>query len=161
MRKVKVTVETKIAELEIIRIENGNKLRTADIVEAAEPKEAPLHPCFEWRNTIAAHKYREYQARNLVLEVKTFNVETKKDERAYVPVTMADNSESYYQKANALTPSELELALDSFYKKMAGIGETVSQLRRFAEESGDDRLQTVIAIQSALSTANGLAKTLQ
>lgn len=52
-------------ELNRIYKERG-RLDAADVVEESKPKEAPLHPCFEWRDKVAAEKYREHQARNLI-----------------------------------------------------------------------------------------------
>lgn len=41
-------------------------LTPANLVEASKPKSAPLHGAFEWNNTKAAEKYREYQAGHLI-----------------------------------------------------------------------------------------------
>lgn len=35
-------------------------------MEESRPGAAPLHPCFEWNDPIAAEKWREHQARNIV-----------------------------------------------------------------------------------------------
>lgn len=51
-----------------------------DVIEAAQPRSAPLHPYFEWDTKAAAHQYRLHQARYLLraIEVKivTRNGET-------------------------------------------------------------------------------------
>lgn len=52
-------------ELERIYNERG-KIDPADVVDVSRPEDAVLHPCFEWRDEIAAEKYREEQARALV-----------------------------------------------------------------------------------------------
>lgn len=36
------------------------------IVDDARPEDSPLHPAFEWRDDVAAEKYREEQARAMV-----------------------------------------------------------------------------------------------
>lgn len=41
----------------------------ATVVDEARPEEAVLHPCFEWQDEVAAEKYREYQARNVIKNV--------------------------------------------------------------------------------------------
>lgn len=51
-------------ELERIYDERG-KLDPPDIVEESRPDGAVLHPCFEWRDEVAAEKYREEQARHI------------------------------------------------------------------------------------------------
>lgn len=51
-------------ELERIYQQNG-KIDPADIVNESRPETAVLHPCFEWRDEIAAEKWRERQARGI------------------------------------------------------------------------------------------------
>lgn len=52
-------------ELERIYGERG-KIDAADVVDDSRPVDAVLHPCFEWRDDIAAEKYREQQARKIL-----------------------------------------------------------------------------------------------
>ena len=42
----------------------GTDFQPVDIVNAARPKRSPIHSLFEWDNTVAAEKYRVFQARN-------------------------------------------------------------------------------------------------
>lgn len=69
-------------ELDRIYKERG-RLDAADVVEESRPKSAPLHPCFEWRDNVAAEKYREHQARNLINCVVT-KLDTKTGSTAEV-----------------------------------------------------------------------------
>lgn len=50
----------------------GGKLTPKELVEAARDVNSPLHDEFEWNNTKAAQKYREWQARYIIssIEVK-------------------------------------------------------------------------------------------
>lgn len=50
----------------------GGKITPKELVEAARDANSPLHNEFEWNNTIAAQKYREWQARYIIssIEVK-------------------------------------------------------------------------------------------
>ena len=41
-----------------------------DVVDVAKHKEHPLHSHFEWNDSEAAHKYRIYQANQLIASVK-------------------------------------------------------------------------------------------
>lgn len=66
--ETKVDRGTVKAELSRIYSERG-ALRPADVVEDARPDDAPLHPCFEWRDQVAADQYRLYQARHLIRTV--------------------------------------------------------------------------------------------
>lgn len=42
------------------------KLNKKELVEVSRPEEAPLHKDFEWDNEVAAEKYREHQAQNMI-----------------------------------------------------------------------------------------------
>lgn len=51
-------------ELERIYTERG-AINPVDVVDESRPEDAVLHPCFEWRDKIAAEKWREQQARGI------------------------------------------------------------------------------------------------
>lgn len=74
------------AELERIYNENG-AIEPAVVVEQSRPKNAPLHPLFEWDDKAAAQKYREQQARTVIANVVVVG-EPEKDTctRAFVHV---------------------------------------------------------------------------
>ena len=63
-----VSAQTAGNELRRIYADKG-KLDPSDIVDASRPETAPLHPCFEWDDAVAAEKYREVQAGNLVRSI--------------------------------------------------------------------------------------------
>jgi hypothetical protein len=44
----------------------GNKLDPVAVVEAARDKTSPLHDCFTWDNSEAAHQFRLIEARKLI-----------------------------------------------------------------------------------------------
>ena len=68
--------------------ESGEELTPQAVVNASRDEDAPLHKEFEWRDDIAAEKYRCQQAqsmiRNLVIVNATDEEEHPKYERAYV-----------------------------------------------------------------------------
>lgn len=69
-------------ELDRIYRERG-QLSPTDIVDESRPETAVLHPCFEWRDTVAAELYREQQARGIVRCIIT-TAETKQGEPVQV-----------------------------------------------------------------------------
>lgn len=73
--------EVKIVAKELLQIQKSSAVITPKSVvhRAADPK-SPLHKFFEWNNTKAAEKYREYQARQLILSVYIVDSE---DENAF------------------------------------------------------------------------------
>ena len=61
-------------ELERIASEHGGFLKPEDVIEEAKPKGSPLHDCFTWNNSEAAHQYRLQEARNLIRVVVSYDV---------------------------------------------------------------------------------------
>ena len=111
-------------ELNRIYQEKG-RLDAPDIVSESRPESAPLHPCFEWNDTVAAEKYREAQAQGIVrsivvvhenqnnepVEVRAFlNVQ-----ETYRPIEVVVNNEE--QMADLLKSALAELK--AFEKKYA------------------------------------------
>jgi len=60
-----VNAQTAGEELDRIYQKHG-ALTTAEIVNESREETAPLHPCFEWNDAVAAEKYRETQAAEIV-----------------------------------------------------------------------------------------------
>lgn len=76
------------AELERIRKRHGGLLRPVDVVMAATPEDHPLHDYFEWDGPTAAHAYRLWQARQLIMVSVTVLPGAKEEDiRAYVSLT--------------------------------------------------------------------------
>lgn len=77
----------------------GEKITPKLLVDASRDEGALLHSQFEWRDDIAAEKYREVQAagiiRNLVVVVKKPGDTSPTSIRAYVPISEKDNSGVY------------------------------------------------------------------
>ncbi|MBP5423884.1 MAG: hypothetical protein J6Y78_15715 [Paludibacteraceae bacterium] len=77
-------------------IDSDGAVTPARLVEVSKPKDAPLHGEFEWNNTIAAQKYREEQARQIIKNIVIIEVAEEDEEpkqvkcwvnsdRAFVP----------------------------------------------------------------------------
>ena len=56
----------------LLAIEDEGVLRVADVVEAARPKDSPLHECFTWDDGKAAAEYRLEEARRLIRRALVF-----------------------------------------------------------------------------------------
>lgn len=97
-------VSAQTAGEELNRIfETHGKLDPADIVEKSRSESAPLHSCFEWNDAVAAEKYREVQAGDLVRAVVTV-VEQKNSDPATVRAFV--NVENTYQPINIVIKNE-------------------------------------------------------
>jgi spore germination protein YaaH len=55
-----------VKTLQQIAKRNGGYLRPRDVVDAARDEKSPLHNQFEWDDSIASEKYRQWQARALI-----------------------------------------------------------------------------------------------
>lgn len=130
-------VDAQTAGEELHRIyEDKGQLEPADIVDESRPATAPLHTCFEWDDEVAAEKYREVQAGNLIRSITVVHetpthepVEVRafvKPLETYAPIDVVVNSE---EQMDALLKSALS-ELKSFEKKYA----TLSKLGPIFEE---------------------------
>ena len=130
-----VSAQTAGEELHRIYTDKG-QLKPADIVDESRPESAPLHPCFEWDDEVAAEKYREVQAGNLIRSITVVHetpthepVEVRafvKPLESYTPIEVVVNSE---EQMTALLESALA-ELKAFEKKYA----TLSKLAPILEE---------------------------
>jgi hypothetical protein len=64
-----IDAQTAGSELDRIRQRDGTII-PAVVVDEARPEEAPLHPAFEWRDSVAAENYRQHQASTLIKVVR-------------------------------------------------------------------------------------------
>lgn len=55
--------------------DDAGQLTPALVVDAARDPKSVLHSLFEWDNTVAGERYREYQARTLISKVHYIDVE--------------------------------------------------------------------------------------
>lgn len=68
--------------------QNSGKLTPELVVDYARPKESVLHNDFEWRDEVAAEKYRQGQARHMIGAIRVTSEDTQEPVRAYVNVTV-------------------------------------------------------------------------
>lgn len=66
MANTKMTVSDAIREI----VETHGHVTPQLVVEAAKPKDSPLHDKFEWNNSTAAEKFRLVQAAALIRRIK-------------------------------------------------------------------------------------------
>lgn len=76
-------------ELDRIYRKNG-QLSPQSVVDESRPAAAPLHPCFEWDDTVAAEKYRQGQAQEIIRQIVVAPAENEPQQstvRAFVSVS--------------------------------------------------------------------------
>ena len=96
------------AKAEFDRIyDKYGELTTKAIVDESRESEAVLHGCFEWDDTVAAEKYRQHQAGDMVRCLVTIEKSDETDDpivvraivkttEKYEPITVALKSEEKY-----------------------------------------------------------------
>lgn len=67
-----------------IMARDGNLTPTA-LVDASRDEDAPLHGSFEWRDDVAAERYREHQALGIIRSLEIVVVEDVGPVRAFIP----------------------------------------------------------------------------
>lgn len=134
-----IPAETVADELESIRARGT--LTAPAVVDAARPKDAPLHPCFEWNNPTAAEKYREYQARKLIRSVRVIQEGKTEPEPVFLHVRVDGERSGHYQSTQiALTrPDEWAMAVAGITAKLLAIEKEIAVLTRMAGEQEDEK----------------------
>ena len=148
-------------ELERIRLLNRGKLVAKVVVNESTPKTAVLHPCFEWRNTVAADRYREWQARNIIKNMRVVYQSDDgipKHHPVYVHVTGFNEEgkkESYYQNTEVAMsrPDEWMSAIRNFQLKLDALQRSMDELKSMASKSEDsERLERLTIAAMAFQT---------
>ena len=99
--------------------EIGETVEPSEIVEKARNESTELHKCFEWRDDIAAEKYRLHQARNLLGNlVFKYKDEQVKQEPVRLMYKTAENEG--YKSINLIMqkPDEYKALLDRAYSEL-------------------------------------------
>lgn len=107
--RIKVKAPVAGRELERIRSEHGGALVPKTVVEEAKPKDAPLHPAFEWRDAKAAQLYREDQARGMIHSLRVVEVKdgAERESIAFVHVHEPEHGPCYVTTAHMLSDEQM------------------------------------------------------
>lgn len=104
----KYPVSADVAKAEFDRIyEKFGELTAKSVVDENREKTAPLHSCFEWDDAVAAERYREKQAGDMIrclVTIKEPEIDGEpivvraivKTTEKYEPITVAIKSEEKY-----------------------------------------------------------------
>lgn len=116
-------------ELERIRIRHNGRLEPDWVVHEAKAEASPLHPLFEWNDTIAAQNYRVDQARGVIrsIEVVIEDRPEQKPVRAFVSV-VRENDRTYTSVQDAMSDPKLREQV-----LRAALAELEAWRRRYAE----------------------------
>lgn len=123
------------AVVEAIRsLEDTHGRLTPDaVLEAARDPESPLHECFTWNDSVAAHEHRLDQARRLITSVTlqvTYN-RINLDVPSYIRDPAAQPHQQGYRNVLRVR-SETEMAREALVQEMARAGALLRRARQLA-----------------------------
>lgn len=136
-----VPAEVAGKELDRITAKHG-VLIPKDVVDEARPDEAPLHPVFEWNDSVAAEEWRKEQARSLIREIVVI-VDEKPPINQFVSIQVAPEGQEedfrpgYYQTADVMkNPGMLLSAVAYLNSQINAVQRSVRTLTDAAQEEG-------------------------
>ena len=99
--------------------EIGETVEPSEIVEKARNESTELHKCFEWRDDIAAEKYRLHQARNLLGNL-VFKYKDEQVKQEPVRLMYKTTENEGYKSINLIMqkPDEYKALLDRAYSEL-------------------------------------------
>jgi len=148
-------------ELDRIHEKHG-ALKPTNVVEEARPEEAPLHPVFEWNDSIAAGEWRLHTARNLIRSVQVITSDNQK-ESVYVSVVTEQREREYQPLAVvAKSPDLYAEAVYDAQQRIKAAKKSLDDLQRAAEHSGMESAQreAIKAASEAIATASNAVEVL-
>lgn len=151
-------------ELARITTERGG-LSPADVVEEARPAAAPLHPAFEWDDSVAGENYRRWQARALIRAVEVVYADKPAAPRAvyvHVPASASEEPDA----APAYQPVEVVVrnrcmyaaALGNLKRNLASARRSAEELQHMAAEAENEDARAARRVATATVDAIGVAE---
>jgi hypothetical protein len=156
-----VNAEDAFNELNRIKLRDA-ALTARAVVEESRPDDAVLHPIFEWDDTRAAESYREHQATSLIRSVRLIaepddsitERTTTTHEPAFINVSPSGSVGAYKSPTEVVrTESYFATAIENASRQVAAAQDAMNELRRLAEERGDERATLIFAAISSLEVA--------
>ena len=117
----------------------GDEVKPQQVIDIARDERTELHKCFEWNDSLAAEKYRLYQARCVInhLIVVKREAEDDKSEPVQFRVMMKNDSsdDSGYKQTVVMVRDEDEYKklLDQAYRELHSFKQKYSCLSELAE----------------------------
>ena len=137
------------------------------VVNAARPEEAPLHPVFEWDDSVAAENYRKGQARTLIRALVVIHPESDlpTDAYVYVPKAVSETEGPGYYPTDVVVerPDMFASALGELHRYLSQATQSVERLRdaaQSAEGVDPDRMARIGMAVQALQTASAAVQAL-
>lgn len=130
-----VSADTAVDVINGCQDENGY-VSAKSVVDVSRPEKAPLHECFEWNDDTAAEKWREQQARVMIKNIVTVEVEEdskRETTKTFVHVISDDKSKGYKLTDVAIyNENDREYVLKSAKRELLAFQEKYRQLTELA-----------------------------
>lgn len=121
----------------------GESATPAQIVDKARDDSTELHKCFEWRDDVAAEKYRLQQARQVVCHLVIR--ETIREDRPPIRFMLQAKNGDGYEPTKIIhkDPDKYQALLDSVLRQLVAIRNKHSNLAELEEVFGaiDDAMR--------------------
>lgn len=102
--------------IEVLYEKNNGKLKPKEVVDDARNKKSPIHPFFEWDDTIAGEKFRKVQARHLMGNIITVVVINNKEEEVKANYSIVFENKD--EDKRAYFPLETVMTNDEYRKEI-------------------------------------------
>lgn len=139
-------------EFEAIEKEKGSITRES-VVDRARPENAPLHPLFQWNDTIAAEEYRKVQAHQLISNLVIVQPREEPEKPPIIYRAFVNSSESPCQEGSYInlkkataSPETMSILLANAkrelkafrekYDMLTDLSPVMSAIDSFIEEKG-------------------------
>ena len=133
---------------------NGGQIRPRTLLDEARAPRHALHPHIEWKDAVAAEKYRLDQVRELIRIVKVIDSDTDDEtpRRAFLNLADKDDGHSYRTIKDVLNSADLQLRvlqaaerdLESFEERYRDLLE-ICELVRAAREAVKEKREAMEA----------------
>lgn len=152
-----VSADVAGAELDRIHAARGELTPGVLVDESREPA-APLHPAFEWDDSVAGEEWRKQQARHIIRAVHVQYEPATRAAPAFFHIRAADKPRYEPVAVVAQSPDLFAAALEVLQEKIAGAMRAVDDLRAAARQFGQtDRAEKIDLVSRALGAASEAA----
>ena len=126
-------------EIEKLMRQYGGNLKAEHVLDAARDPKNPLHPCFEWDDSVAAEKFRLEQAGYLVRHLRVEIPQGAGQEihvRPFLSTPNVDGRSRYVTRRAAFrNPSVMAEVVDAASELLDGAAERLREVRGLEAEA--------------------------
>lgn len=112
----------------------GDNVEPSAVVEKAKDESTELHKCFEWRDNVAAEKYRLHQARHLMCNLVIEKVEEQQVQEPIRLMFKTTKGEGYKPISLIMQePDEYKALLNRAYRELSAFKQKYKMLKELKD----------------------------